>query len=546
MADYAVASGQRARSSSSALAGPLLLLAVTLVLAAASRRAVTHLSRWSEIYALIVVCASFAGAIAFRSVHYRDFSPPLRITAFAIGIVIFAQVLFDSLGPFAGPPNILFGSGGEILFFRYGALLAVAAGIAAIRRPAFLLPLFYFYVAWRERISVSSGIWVTDTDYLGMLDIANFSVVGVLTAIVLTSPQALERFAWLRTMFASSDGVKGLRDRAFGLIWACAVGAHLGSYFWSGMAKLAAGGEKPWTWLLHNPTQTSILMGLERGDAPLAAWPAALQLVWDTIVHNQLFFNIVVLGAQLLSPLAAVSTRVLSVFCLLFDVFHIGVYFTLGAFFFFWIAVNLFIVAAARSLPPNGFTMAMKVTVVATVICGRFFFYTNYLGWLDGPKLASPRFFVETRDGRQILAPSTFFGVYSYMIGTGSLYIPDNHFRFRIGGNNRDLESWQDAITCGPEVLAHQESPASFEAVQNLIRRTDHFFRANPWVKESNGFYAYPYHMLSNPWMYPEFNKLRMDDIVAYHYVVDSVCLNLAEGKLVRDVRNRTDYRIEP
>jgi hypothetical protein len=312
------------------------------------------------------------------------------------------------------------------------------------------------------------------------------------------------------------------------------------------MAKLLAGGEKPWTWLLQNPTQTSILMGLERGDAPLAAWPTALQFVWDTIVSNQLLFNAAVLAGQLLSPVAAVSTRALSFFCLLFDLFHLGVYFTLGALFLFWIAVNLFIVAAARALPPNGFTMAMKVTMVVTVVCGRFFFYTNYLGWLDGPKLASPRFFVETRDGEQILAPSTYFGIYSYMIGTGSLYVPENHFRLRVGGNNRDLASWHDAITCGSEILSHQDSPASLEAVKNLVHRTDRFFRANAWVKETNGFYAYPHHMLSNPWMYPEFNKLRMDDIVAYHYVVDSVCLGLAEGKLVRDVRKRTDYRIEP
>jgi len=505
-----------------------------------------HLARWSDNLAFVLVCAAFAGAIAFSSVRYRDFSPPLRITAFAIGMTIFAQLLFDSLGPFAGPPNILFGSGDGILFFRYGALLASVAGVAAIWRPSFLVPLFYFYLAWRELVSVVSGIYVTETDYLGMLDVGYFSVLGVLTTIVLTSPWAMERVSWLGTALTSPDGVKGLRHRAYGLIWACAVGAHLGSYFWSGMAKLQAGGEKPWTWLVENPTQISILMGLERGDAPLAAWPGALQFMWDAIVQNQLLFNVVVLGAQLLSPLAAISTRTLSFFCLLFDVFHIGVYFTLGALFFFWIALNLFIVAAARTLPRDGFTPAMKVVMVATVICGRFFFYTNHLGWLDGPKLASPQLYVETRDGRQVLAPSTYFGIYSYMIGTGTMYIPENHFRFRVGGNNRDLATWQDAITCGREIIPRQDTGVTMQSVENLVRRTDRFFRANPWVKENNSFYAYPHHMLSNPWMYPEFNKLRMDDIVAYHYMVDSVCLSLAEGKLVRDVRKRTDYRIDP
>lgn len=525
---------------------PLIILAVAVVLSAVSRRAVMYLAALSEIGIFVLICAAFAGAVAFAFVRYRDFSPPLRIMAFAIGTTVFAQQLFDLFGPFPGPPNILFGSGDHLLFFRYGALLAVLAGIASFWRPSFLVPLFFYYVAWRKMVSVVSGIYVTETDYLGMLDVGSFSVLGVLTTITLTSRWVTERVPLLRRPISFPDGLKGLRQRSYDLIWACAAGAHLGSYFWSGIAKVQAGEERPWTWLLDNPTQTSILMGLERGDAPLAAWPSVLQFVWDTIVQHQLLFNIVVLGAQLLSPLASISTRALSFFCLLFDAFHIGVYLTLGALFFFWIALNLFIVAAARTMPRGGFTPAMKLVMVATVVFGRFFFYTNYLGWLDGPKLASPQFYVETRDDQQILAPATYFGIYSYMIGTGNLYVPDNHFKLRVGGNNRDLDSWRDATACGPEVLERQETGVTMQAVENLVRRADKFFRAHPWVKNSGSFYAYPHHMLSNPWMYSEFNKLRMDDIVAYHYVVDSVCLNLAQGKLVRDVRKRTDFRIEP
>jgi hypothetical protein len=546
MAVHTVASREGLQSRASSLAGPLVLLLVAVVLAAISRRAVIYIARWSDVYAFFVVIAAFGGAIAFSFVRWRDFSPPLRMLAFAVGMTIFVQHLFDSLGPYPGPPNVLFGSGGGLLFFRWGALVAIVAGLASIWRPAFLIPLLYFYLSWRYVIGVFSGIYVTETDYLGMLDVGYLSVLGVLTTICLTSAWATDRLPWLRRTMASPDGVDALRQRAFGLIWACGVGAHLGSYFWSGMQKLHAGGEKPWTWLFENPTQISILIGLERGDAALAAWPRALQFVWDTIVDHQLLFNIVVLFSQLLSPLAGLSTRALTFFCLLFDAFHIGVYLTLGAVFLFWILFNLYIVAAARTLPRDGFTPAMKVVLIVSLFAGRFFFYTNYLGWLDGAKLASPQFYVETRDNRQILAPSTFFGIFSYMIAAGAMHIPDNHFRLRVGGNNRDLASWHDARTCGPEVIERPENWVTMEAVESLVRRTDRFFRANPWVKDTNGFYVYPHHMLSNPWMYPEFNKLRMDDIVAYHYVVDSVCLGLSEGRLVRDVRKRTDVRIDP
>src|SRR5262245_43872677 len=132
-------------------------------------------------------------------------------------MTIFVQHLFDSLGPYPGPPNAIFGTGGGLLFYRYGAIIGIVAGILSIWRPAFLVPLFYFYLAWREVISVFSGIFVTETDYLGMLDVGYFSVLGVLATIVLTSPWALERVALLRRWMTSPDGIDALRHRAYGL-----------------------------------------------------------------------------------------------------------------------------------------------------------------------------------------------------------------------------------------------------------------------------------------------------------------------------------------
>jgi len=111
--------------------------------------------------------------------------------------------------------------------------------------------------------------------------------------------------------------------------------------------KMHVGGADPFFWMMHNPTQNSILIGLERGDNPLALWPHLLQALSDGIAWGQPSLNVFVFGLQLLAPLAATSVSVLSVFCLLFDIFHVGVYLTLGALFFFWIAMNFVIVAAA-------------------------------------------------------------------------------------------------------------------------------------------------------------------------------------------------------
>jgi len=403
-------------SRSDTLKGPLLILAVSLVSFALSRRAVVHVAlRW-ETLTFVLVCAAFIGALLFRFIRYSDLSPALRVVIRGVGIIVFIQMAFDALGPFAGPPNILFGSGPHVLFFRYGAILAMISGVAAIWRPAFLFPLFYFYVGWRELIGAVSGVPIVATDYLGMLDGAYFSVVGVFLTLVLTSPWTMRRFPGLSAWLIGPDGVDAFRARTFGLLWSCAVGAHLGNYFWSGVKKITVAGPEPWTWLLHNPTQTSILIGLERGDNPLAAWPGAVQAVWDGIVGSQPFMNAFVLGVQLAAPFAAISLSVLSVFCLLYDLFHVGVYLTLGALFFFWIAVNLIIVASAARVGPGGFTPAMKIVMVLTTLLGYHAFYTNYLGWLDAAKLASPQFLAKTRDGREIPVPSNYFGIFSYTI----------------------------------------------------------------------------------------------------------------------------------
>jgi hypothetical protein len=527
------------------LKAPLLILIASIAGFAVSRHSMTHLGRASELWSSVAVLAAFVAAFGFMWVRYADISAALRITMRGIGIIVFAQVLFDALGPFPGPSNILFGDHGPTLYFRYAAIIGVVAGTMALWRPSFLVPLFLYYVGWRELIGTLSGIAVSDTDYLGMLDVGYFGTVGMLIVISVTSPWATDRFPLLRSLLPAGVGLEGTRNAAFGLIWACAVGAHLGSYLWSGAMKIRVGGDDPLTWILQNPTQTAIVLGLERGDNPLALWPGLLQSVWDGIVGGQPFVNAIVLGLQVLAPLAAVSASVLSTFCLLFDVFHVGVYFTLGALFFFWIAVNLVIVAAAAALPRDGFTPAMKIVMALTAVFGHYVFYTNYLGWLDSGKLVSPQFYAVTHDNRAVLVPSNYFGIYSYTIAQAAMYIPDDHFKFRLGGNSRDVKSWQDARYCDPQTVAHQDSGVTLGAVKSMVLDTDRLMRRNPAVKNANLYYFYPHHMLPNPWVFTEFNSLRIDDIAAYDYVVESVCLSLKDGQLQRDVHKHSTFRID-
>src|SRR5262249_18403716 len=161
-------------------------------------------------------------------------------------------------------------------------------------------------------------------------------VEGALLVLFLTSDWAYQRFSPLRRILGEVDRQQ-LRERASNLVWAVIVGAHLGNYFHSAVAKIQAGGPQPWTWVLSNPTQTAIVIGMDRGINPLATMPWLVQAVWDTIRDNHLLFNIFVLGTQLLSVVACLRVRSLLIITLLFDIFHIGVYLTLGALFHFWI-----------------------------------------------------------------------------------------------------------------------------------------------------------------------------------------------------------------
>jgi hypothetical protein len=422
------------------------------------------------------------------------------------------------------------------LFFVGGGLLGVLAGCLGIWRPSFLLPLAFHYVAFRNQFNVINGIDVSETDYRSMLDIVIFATVGSFMAIAAARAFSLRRS---NGTLVSSDEFK---SAAAALIWACSIGAHLGNYLVSGWTKVRAGGDDPLFWLLHNPTQTSILIGLERGDNPLALWPHLVQFSWDAIVTGGVFLNLFVLGTQLCVPLAVSHRRALMIFVLLFDLFHIVVYTTLGALFHFWIVVNVLVYISARRMTDKDLSIPVKATALIAMLAGHYLFYTSHLGWLDGAKLASPSYKAETKDGRIIPVPSVYFGLPSYSIAQTVMYIPDGHFPIRIGGNTYNQADWRDSQACGPEIIQHHTTGVSANEVDKHVRETDAAMRRHPFVKRDNLYYFYPHHMVANPFMFRDFNRLSIEDIVRYHYVVESVCLHLQDGRLVRDVHKRTDH----
>ena len=77
------------------------------------------------------------------------------------------------------------------------------------------------------------------------------------------------------------------------------------------------------------------------------------------------------------------------------------------------------------------------------------------------------------------------------------------------------------------------------------MQDTHDFMRRYPAIKNSNLYYLYPHHLQPNPWIFAELDRLRLEDIVGYTYVVESVCLTLRNGALVRDVKLRTEVQLD-
>jgi hypothetical protein len=515
---------------------PGAFLAGALALYAALRALLLAIAGRSPIDCLMLDVAAFAAAGAFAGIRHAEIPALLRPLLRGIAGVVLVQVAFDGTALFYAPAYMTAGAPG--VFFEAGSAIGIAAGLLALWRPSFAVPLLFHYVMFRHQMNLVSGVAVSETDYLSMLDIGEFVVLGSLATVLATRPGIVER------MPIRVNGIV-LRDSACALIWAWAVGAHLGNYFVSGWTKVQTGDGNPLFWLLHNPTQTSILIGLERGDNPLAAWPWLVQLSWNAIIKGGAALNLFVLGLQLAAPLAILRRRVLMAFTLLFDLFHVAVYMTLGALFTFWIAVNILIYLSAKRISNKALTPAMQAMTIVAVMTAHFMFYTSHLGWLDGAKLASPSVMAETRDGRIVPVPSVFFGILSYSIAQTAMYVPDDNFPMRLGGNTYNPTDWRDAQSCGPQIAHHQDTGVTLATVENMVRQTDAAMRRHPFVKDENLFYAYPHHMFANPLMFSAFNALSMADIVRYHYVVESVCLGLHDGRLVRDVRKRTDFPID-
>jgi len=468
---------------------------------------------------------------------YTDIWKPLRILARGAMIVLFVQILFDALYPSSFVSNIFIGVYNDA---RLLIGLALISGVAAMFRPSFIPATLLAYAWFRHRAPLAFDLTVTQLDFTTLADVGLFSISALLALRIFTNSPLATKHKGIGEI---------LTHTAFPLrfqkaIWGLCVGIHLGNYFHSGIAKLRLGEGNLGFWVLENPTGQAVAIGLHRLNSPIGGWPWLTDLYYNFLTTFSIPMNLAVLALQLAAPLSVMNRRAMIAFTIAFDLMHLGIYASLGAFFFLWIALNVTILLSLEAMRDSELTIPVKLTAMIAALFGFMSFATAELGWLDGKKVVRELFVAHRADGSSVVLPPAMFHLFAYQIGHGDLYVPPGHFKVRFGGNVNKLSEWQDAITCGPAVVGEQPYVASPESIGDMVRSMDGFYRRHEWIKDWNLPYFYAQHEPSNPAFFPKLSSIAMEDVISYSYVVESACVGVEDGRLKDHVRVRSVFPV--
>ena len=517
------------------LAGIALILAAAFVQLFVVRKAVAWLQGADPAYLPLILVAALILACAF--LRFRAAELPKVACWFIRGLALFA-IAYAVLEPFDFPLREL-GPPDSSTWLVLGRIAAIACGLVALARPSFLLPALLYGAVNRASMVATTQIAISNTDYANVLEAGLFA-----SSVGFSVPVAL----------AIARRVPGGTTRpwpAIGamLVVAASIGGHLGSYFHSGLAKLRLDGG-PLSWMLDNQTQQGILIALEKGTYPFAAWPSLTQASYDVVASHPAIGNVLVVVVQLLAPIAMLRRQLLIAFTLVYDLFHLGVYLIYGLLFWKWILLNLVIVGVfVRSR--ERFSPAFILTGTAMTFFGQYFVWTAHLAWYDSSNLMSPYVVAVTDSGRTVRVPSAAFGSLSYPVSHGVMFIPEDragHFPMVRWGSFTNYQATLTARTCTVPTNYDPlwRNPGS---LQNLGRVVQARHRQLLGRVDGNGrfnMYLYPHHHYPSPFAHQAFGQLNLRTVVGYRWVVDSVCLSLVDGRLQRRVIKRSVYDLGP
>ena len=252
---------------------------------------------------------------AFWFVRYEQFSPLFAtLTRWcSAGLAVF--LLFE-------PPDLVqvFESAAwqhDAVDLLYWPALAFA--VLGFFRPGFVLFAASYIIAVRYLIEPVSGYRGATLDIRYLVEMGQYlSVCAVLLFLARCRADRIPRWLDLRTLELCI---------AFN-----AIAFHFGNYFWSGVAKLAAGPDVA-SWVLENPTEVNILLAIEKGAFVFATWPDLTQSIYDGFsAIRPLSQRVSSSSTQTLAIVAVLRKYWIVLASLAYDALHIGLYLLGGLF----------------------------------------------------------------------------------------------------------------------------------------------------------------------------------------------------------------------
>ncbi|MEM9168283.1 MAG: hypothetical protein AAGC56_01415 [Pseudomonadota bacterium] len=480
------------------------------------------------LWGLIVLAPS----AAFAWVTYDDHAPFMR--RFSQASAIFLTFYFAT-EPFEIPYAAIDHGHPAALFHRYGRWLGIALGVAAWFRPAAVYAGAMTLWLMRDLNGPITGF------YFSNLDIRNVAEVLALCGAGFTLLGASMQNPTLRR-YTSVDA--HVVQRAAILMFAIGFGGHFGNYFYSAIAKLALDGGV-FSWLFDNRLYDGVPGALERGTFPFALSPAATQVVYDWMKALNLPLHLGSFAAQFAAVFAIWRRTWVMALTVVYDLFHVIVYVTFGLIFWKWIALNAIVLATLTAVPDAMWTRSVRYVALASVLAGAVFFKTATLAWYDSPGFMSVYFEAEMQDGERVRLPPAFFHSASYQISQARLYAPpaEGHFNFAIWGSVLRYADVKAGRECrAPERDGPPEARyGPVEAVRAYI--AEHHKKVLRDARPDGTYKVGPYihHHMPSPFITPRSAQIQVRDIAAYRWIVESVCLGLENGRLTRDVLQRTE-----
>eukprot|EP01013_Petalomonas_cantuscygni_P043245 TRINITY_DN8010_c0_g2_i1.p1 TRINITY_DN8010_c0_g2~~TRINITY_DN8010_c0_g2_i1.p1 ORF type:complete len:571 (+),score=75.19 TRINITY_DN8010_c0_g2_i1:1778-3490(+) len=517
-------------------------------------------SAWHPERALVIYLSIAVACTLAAIIKYDDVPQYLRIIIKGLAVFLGFYSLWLG-GEFSSVnDNVQNGIGHFITIVPF---IVLAATVAAVFRPSFaLLPPLYLLIH-KDLTRVMSGAReLGRNDYAPLVEVLVFTA-GAVVALGLFAKaiEILKREQKIPERFHAGiqQGIEALP-----LIILCmAVGAHLGNYFMSGMAKIHLDGGA-FAWVTDNPTSSLMLAGYNVGAAPGAYAPGLFGFAYGILRAVEPYLNVITLAAQCLCFLAFLRVRAMLAFTLFFDMMHIAIFFLTGALFVPWILLNSLLASAFVAMKMDRLPKEAMIAGVLVTIMGHTVFYNARLGWYDSRELRDSYFTAITETGEEYRVPNSFFRQSSYLMYTRnfgyrehrapSRHVPTSQWgQIGIGVQSDEIANYE--IMSATKTCSYHspyENDVSVvdydgEAASNFVSSYHQMMleKKNKSGKTPS-YHLYPHHHYSMPVRYKGFEALNMEDIAGYRYNVETVCLNWQDGAFKRDVLVSTKTDIIP